>query len=297
MTGEELHHEREDQVLAHLLEDLDSHPFDPGRRFDSAAEETLYREYLELCGLLSYALEEAVPAPSTKSRILAAAATPAPQRDIGDLTLVGSPRRAAPASGPTRVTTATENGEATSPSSGSELKPWLYAMAAMLALCVLGLSLMVGRLSELTRTTGELQSAVQQAAQDSMTPAELVQMRDRFNMITTVARQAYPMRPPDDDRAAKGTIFVCGAHQQWYLNLHDLEPPPPEKQYSLWFLTEEGTIHGGVLEVDANASAELEAPTMPQGTHGFAVTLEEQGLTDDQPKGPYVLLGENAVSL
>ena len=322
--------EREDQMLSRLIECLDTPDADAA--IGAIAEDPLGREYLELLGLMPYSLDSAAPAAQTRQAILTrlTAAAP-PQRDILDRTLIGGPGGSpgAPSAGaidmtlvhtpvPGTLTAALPHPASSTaplnrpepaakaapaapnvvsfPDSTAKLKPWLYSMAAMLGLCLLGLSFMAGRLSELTQATAELNGVVGQVRQTDVPYEELLRIRDRFDMITNVAQTAYPMRS-EENASATGTIFVCGAHQQWYLHLKGLEPPPPKMHYSLWFLTQEGTVHGGSLNVAEDSSAELEAPNMPEGTRGFGVTLEEDGTLTEEPQGPFVMLSKNSVSL
>ncbi len=58
-------------------------------------------------------------------------------------------------------------------------------------------------------------------------------------------------------------------------------------------MTEDGKVDGGVLEVRPGAPSEMEAQSMPSGTHGFLVTLE----TPDAPEGLQILLGESPINL
>ena len=170
-------------------------------------------------------------------------------------------------------------------------------MAAVLALCVLGLGFFWATVRNQQSTIARLTSELDAAA---ARPAELTFARNQLDMITRVAQLYYPMRPsaPIAQRRqpASGRVFVCGRHQQWYLNLQGLEPPPAGYEYCLWFVTGKGMVMGGAVELRAGA-AELSAPTMPEGTRGFAVTLEKKSTPHDEPRGDILLLGEEAVSM
>ncbi len=77
------------------------------------------------------------------------------------------------------------------------------------------------------------------------------------------------------------------------MTLRGLEPPAAGGEYHLWFMTEAGKVDGGRLEVRDDASSEMEALTMPSGTQGFLVTLEQQ----DEPEGLAILLGDTPINL
>jgi len=178
-----------------------------------------------------------------------------------------------------------------------------WALAAMLGVCLLGLGYFAGQVKardatilrlERVASTVPIQSVEMEHLRD-----ELSTIKRRFHMVTRVARAAYPMHlmeseGPDD---AVGKIYVCGAHQRWYLNLETLAPPPVGKEYYLWFMTAEGPVSGGPVHVSDNATAEMDALTMPAGTQGFTVTLEEADVEPDAPTGAIVLLGEERISL
>ncbi len=147
--------------------------------------------------------------------------------------------------------------------------------------------------------------------------SEMSTLRHRLDMITSVARHAYPLRTVSTSgrpsqahgngpmhgkepmhgkkpgQEPEGIVYVCGMHQQWYLSLHGLEPPADGGEYHLWFMTEEGKVDGGVLEVHADTASEMESPTMPAGTRGFLVTLEKP----NEPESLTILLGESPINL
>ncbi len=196
---------------------------------------------------------------------------------------------------PTPLATVTE-----SPAPASR---WPYALlAAMLALCMLGVGYLAGKVNEQNSTIARLNSRLQALpVQDlGVLSDELSTMKRRFHMVTTVARKAYRMRAVETSGRSlepSGVVYVCGVHQRWYLNIQSLEPPPSGQAYNLWFLTEEGMINGGTVEVTADASSEMDKPSMPVGTNGFAVTLERAGDAAQSPQGAMVLLAEDSVTL
>jgi hypothetical protein len=178
-----------------------------------------------------------------------------------------------------------------------------WALAAMLGVCLLGLGYSAGQLKARDATITRLQAVAStmplQSAEMGNLRDELATLKRRFHMVTRVARAAYPMRTMGSEgtRDEVGKIYVCGAHQRWYLNLETLAQPPEGKKYHLWFMTAEGPVSGGPVRVNDNATAEMDAQTMPAGTQGFTVTLEDADIEPDVPRGVMVLLGEEKISL
>ncbi len=185
--------------------------------------------------------------------------------------------------------------------------PWLsWAMAAMLGFCMLGLGYLAGESRQQEATIAHLQADLLEQQVKVEEPGlerlldELSTAQRRLRMVTEVARTAYPLRTvstaTDAQSRPDGIMYVCGQHQRWYLNVKGLEPPSPGKEYHLWFMTADGTVDGGILDVEPGVLAIKEANSMPVGTRGFSVTLEEAGV-GGEPEGLMVLLGEQAVSL
>lgn len=302
-TTEEM--SREDRAIFAALErtaaggqDTLAGPRQAGPR-QAGADDKLVREYLEVLGLLPYGLDPVAPAAGTKARLLAEidGATPAePPRQpapatAGERTVAEPvPSNVVPMVRPSRVLPA------------PSFNPWIAALAATLAFCLVGLGYFAGRLKEqnlmLARLGAEMR--VQPGTELVALQEELSTMKRRFHMVASIARKAYHMegveRVGNQQMPAEGVVYVCGNHQRWYLNLQGLEPPPAGKEYNLWFLTEDGMVNGGVVDVRPDASSEKDAQSMPMGTHGFAITLEVAG-PHDEPEGLMVLLGKEAVSL
>lgn len=243
------------------------------------------REYVELLGLLPYALAAETPAPGLRQRILtrvAAEAEPSALDDVPE-----------PVARQLARTSPAVYAPAARPGWGT------WATATAFAVVLLAAGFWGGVARERSVQIDRLNAAFTAAYQDRDVHAELVSTKRRLDMITQVAQQAYPMRTVDSNgaaRAPEGTVWVCGMHQQWYLNLRGLEPPAEDEAYYLWFLTDDGAVNGGRIDVVADAPVELEAPTMPDGTYGFGVTLE-RGAEPPAAPGEMIVLGEKPISL
>ncbi|MCP3956351.1 MAG: anti-sigma factor [bacterium] len=252
------------------------------------ADAGLVREYTELLGLLPYELDsETVPARLEKQILEQAAGAREP-----------APRAEADAS---------ESPVASFPPSAAPVRSrWGgFAIAAAFAACLVGMGFLGGLVWKQSQVVGQMRddfTASVKSYENEITGLsnELRIQQSRMEMVTTIARKAYPMRTVAQDASGEsegpeGIVYVCGRHQQWYLNLHGLPPLAEGDAYRLWFMTEEGKVDGGVLEVRPDSSSEMEALSMPPDTHGFEVALERQAL--DGPESRTILLGENAISL
>jgi len=259
----------------------------------AAAPEPLVREYTEILALLPYELEPVAPRPELKQAILSQIA--GPQKGVEDLTLVQGgrrPRRDKAASEVTLVKLPERGKAAPAPAGGGfGFRRALLPLAATLAIALVGLGYLFGRVQEQQRQIARLESALTQA-QDL---AE--SLGKEFQMVATIARTAYPLRPmePETGEKCSGTVFVCGQHQQWLLSVRDLPPAPSGREYHLWFVTQEGMVDAGTVEIREHRG-NLQAPTMPVGTRGFALSLEEPGQRG-KPAGQIVLVGDRPVTL
>ncbi|MCP4655107.1 MAG: anti-sigma factor [bacterium] len=170
-----------------------------------------------------------------------------------------------------------------------------FALAAMLGVCLLGLGFFAGKLDEQSTTIVRLKENIGdlQSERD-----QLLEIKGHLEMVNAVARHVYRMQPvaAAQQTSAKGIVYVCGRHKQWYLHIEGLEPAPAGHEYHLWFKTPEGMENGGTVEVRQDAPYEVESQSLPPGTRGFAVTLEKTG-THIGIQGQYVLVGEKSVSL
>ncbi len=260
---------------------------------DEAVVAALAREYTEVAAMITYGLAPEHPAPEIRDRLMATIAGDAPAtRDRARRVVRDDSHRFPPAS------------TLASPSEPRRASPWTLALAAMLGLCLVGLAFIAGQQSG-PRSAGSRSAGPRSApvvatdtassdietimqAQAAMTE-RLNQVERNLFMVTNIARAMYPIRQADNARlaanragvrtsdhqgAVDGKIFVCGQHQQWYLNVRGLTPPPADRAYQLWFVTEDGPVPAGILNVDTRQPTELAAAAMPPNTTGFAISME-----------------------
>lgn len=256
-----------------------------------AGDNDLDREVAELFGLLSAELTPEAPRPELRSRVLARAvelrASAEPGHGAAILPFKKPEANVPPAAG-------APFGMAGRGFVGA------LAMAAVLVFSLIGLGYLLGKTQEQQSTIARLEENLQ-ASQGHLVEAELEKQTERLQMINAVARQFYPMQPVGEmsnvATQVGGRVWVCGQHQQWYLNLNGLEPPPPGQEYHLWFMTRDGAmVDAGAVELEGSI-AELDAMSMPAGTSGFAVTLEQCEGDYTQPEGEMLLVGDHSLPL
>ena len=283
---------REEAALEVALSALEGEGTAPHAGPVDLETEALGREYLEVLGLLAYGLEPETPRPELRRRILAGLeGTPEP---VAELRPPAEPAPAAMFPQP------------------SAAPRWGALLAASLALVVLGLGwlslrqqALVDKLDQIASLDGANNPLVQENAR---LRAELANAENRLDMVTVVAQSLYPLRPPGVDprrptpaaHQPSGVMYVCPNHQQWYLSVRGLDPPPADSHYELWFVTRSGPVSNGPMEVRRYGTTELRAPTMPDGTTSMMITLEptpDSGRPTASPAGPVVLEAGDAVTL
>lgn len=298
-------HDRAAQTaLAHLTE---SDPGEAPRSLPAVGMGALESSYVDLMALLPFADSPAVPDPSIKQSLLDRIGAASSGRSLR--------AEAGAASTGGRMTAAGDDAVAAAPPA---VLPWSasrdrfipLAMAAMLGLCIIGLAILGNQVrvqkAELLELAARVEVSDSLAEQQADFVATALQQSSRhLDMITKVARQAYPMRGVVETAAnrtpgesPRGVVWVCGEHQRWYLNVQGLEQPPRGKTYTLWFVTDQGMVNAGPLDVTPRRLAELEAQFMPVGTRSFQVTLEPDEIpSPSRPRGVPVLVADRSVRL
>ena len=266
-------------------------------RGDEAAE-TLARLYTEVLGLVPYDLAPETPSPDVLKRLMVTV--------HGDETQPAAlaPTVVLPRSQevrPPRLVPAAPAPLARRPAP----RRWPLALAATLCFLLLGLSAWLYlQLGQQRQTIAQLQreiAAERTRAEEAIADARTVRtseldLREKFALVTSRAVQVSSMRPaggtplqPD----ARGVLFVAADHQHWYLSLDGLAPAESGKTYKLWFVADEGTVSAGSFTARPGAPVELSSKTMPAGTRGAVVTLEDDPAAP-APSGPEILRAEGA---
>ena len=327
--------------LAYLSGQEDTAPVEPPPA-DEAAE-VLRRLYLESLGLFAYELQPAHPQPGTRATLLAhligdetqevtplmmSSAGPAPARSgaagsqaPGKAAAPASPASVAqdshrgpifdPATGAPAAVRKTDGSSAgsrenASRHSGSRSR-WPALLAAILALCVVGLGVWVAmvmsevayrdtQIRGLTSRVSELGSL---ASELESVKTELDGLEQRHAFVTATATTVYTLLPPaagSTQPMARGHLFVAPDRRHWQLEVQGLKTEPEPQDYQLWFIVDGLPRSGGVFDAKPGLPALLSDSSMPTGTSAIAITLERKGGTAS-PTSPILLTADSSVQI
>ncbi len=291
----------DDLAILAALEALEQGIDSPrGPRADETTE-TLTRLNTEVLGLVAFAVAPVTPSAGSKARLMAmiqGGETPPASEPAA------APARAvAPA--PVAPLRPAQETRAPRPATGAYAvsrrgSRWPLALAATLALALLGLSLWLFTQVEAQRETiARLEQEVNtERARADVAVAEVrriqsdaLDLRQKFQLVTSPAVEVSPMRavgePPLQPQAS-GILFVAADHQHWYLRVRNLQPATQGKTYTLWFETPQGPVRSGHFSGRTGEPEDLSSETMPAGTNGVLVTLEDSRDVA-APTGPPVL--------
>ncbi len=289
MNGE---HSAEDQTLLAALEALERGDVPSAAPRTDRADDTsemLARLYTEALGLIPYELAPVSPPAGARERLLAS---------------IGAARTPAPASSPAREASPASRMPPRAPSRSSRPSRWPLALAATLALALLGLSLwLYTQIGTQRATIADLRHQLaQERARAEGAIAKVRQLENdsldlhqKFALVTSRAVAVSPLRPaeqpggqPPLQPQAHGVLFVAADHQHWYMALQDLQPAPAGAAYKLWFLAEQGPVSSGSFTAKPGDPMDLSSQNMPAGTKGVIVTLENDPRVAT-PTGPTIL--------
>jgi hypothetical protein len=298
-------------ILAVLGDGIDASG-DPARSDETA--EMMARLYTEVLGLVPYELAPVVPAAGVKASLMSRLTPdlssdgdetrPAPVAPVAAAEPV---RAAAPAPAVPPLRASQEMRLPSRMAAGAASRPvrprrWPLALAAMLALAMLGLSLwlysqvgarnatIASLRSELSRERSRSEGAIAKVRQ---LETDSLDLNEKFSLVTSPAVLVSPMRPvgrpgqPPVQPDARGVLFVAADHQHWYMTLRGLQPVPG-RAYKLWFVADTGTVSAGSFSAQPGAPMELSSEHMPAGTKGVMVTLESDARAT-APSGPEIL--------
>ncbi len=276
--------EAHEKALKKALAGLEGETFPTGE----AEEDDLISSYLETFAALPLALEAEIPAEEIRQKLLQSIATStqsvseqSAQRPSDPAPAQISAFRAPPRQRPL----------------------WPSALAATLTLCVLGLGIysfnLNQRLQLQEQTLSELGHAIMVGHMEAeATPAQgtFGETLKAFPAVATSTSRLFPMHAKRESRL-QGAMLLCAKHQQWYIHLKGLEPAAAGQEYHLWFLTENGPISLGTLDIEAGKPFELTAHRMPKGVQGLLVSLEPRNTHSTRPEGHVVLEGTTSIEV
>jgi hypothetical protein len=117
-------------------------------------------------------------------------------------------------------------------------------------------------------------------------------MRDQINRTPTL--QMVSMNS-DTQPKARGVVAWDRDRSQWHVAVFNLAPPPPGKEYELWFVPQgqgKNPVRSKTFTVDSAGSASLivQVPTNIGPIAAAAITMEKAGGAD-VPTPPLQLVG------
>jgi anti-sigma-K factor RskA len=95
----------------------------------------------------------------------------------------------------------------------------------------------------------------------------------------------------DETPQAKANVVWDTKAQQWTIYIFDLPAPPSDKDYQLWYVTQNAKISAAVFRTDEQGQSVLKLNLPPEASVGLAataVTLEPRG-GSPQPTGKFYL--------
>ena len=114
--------------------------------------------------------------------------------------------------------------------------------------------------------------------------------RDAMNRTPTLQMVAMNS---DTQPKARGVVAWDRDHGQWHVAVFNLTPPPPGKEYELWFVPQgKNPVRSKTFTVDSAGSASLivQVPTNIGPIAAAAITMENAGGVD-VPTPPLQLVG------
>jgi hypothetical protein len=295
----------DDNRILSLLDDLQdesgglSAVVNSTSREDGSAAE-VDRPYLELLGLMPYALEQPELPAELGERILSSITQPFSEvRPSSSETARQVTLEEAPAEIP--VSEEVQNVHHFSPPRSNR---WLLPLAASLTALFLGLSTwQFYKLEEQSAMIAAISSELSAQSEQNETfvamRTKLSTTTNRLSMITNPGVEICALRPVGADPmypAARGILYVAPDHQNWYLSMEGLQPRPAGESYQLWFHAKEGTVDAGTFRIGSSSKMELSSETMPLDTTAVSITVEPEGGMP-QPTGREVLYGSEVMQI
>lgn len=154
--------------------------------------------------------------------------------------------------------------------------PWL--LAASIALAMLSSVSAVFFYNKWQESEAELFSVnlANQRYADRLEQTEKASLQANYELNAITSSQFKPVYLSGKDIAPSATarIFWNKQSKEVYLNSQGLPKPPPNKQYQLWVIADQGPVSLGVIKPDEAGLVKMEATGKAQT---FAITLEPMG--------------------
>jgi len=256
--------ERTDEAILAALEVLGSRPAS-----EPTADEV--RPWVELLGLLPGQLEPLEPSAGVKESLMREVRG----RAAGDNVRPFEAGLAEPKSAPSSM-------------------HWVYRIAAVLAIALLGVS---------AKQALDLADSSRRLDEQALRITQLQESLDGFESLpgapewmAASGTELCELRPQHaaTEQQPKGWLFVRQDHQHWYVAVEGLEPSPEGHVYELWFMADGQPVSGGTFVPGPDGRISLTSETMPSGVTGIAITLEPDD-GDATPSEATVLYGDEVM--
>jgi anti-sigma-K factor RskA len=251
--------EKDEQIWLHAAGALDATEADAVRRLLAQGDPTdaaVYAEALATVSRLPQALEQSSPPDSVRQRLLSRALN-----DGG------------------------ESFSQTKEKPFSKALPWIAGIAAAIAI---GLGLVSMHLSDQLKRRGEEADKLESRLRSKLASA------NKLVAVATARDLSMVQLTSATNSTARGRVFWDKDRNQWNVMVFDLAPPPPGREFEIWFITpDQKKVRAGVFEVNAqgNASMMVKVPTDMKDIAVAAITDEPMG-GSDQPTGHIQLSGQ-----
>lgn len=177
--------------------------------------------------------------------------------------------------------------------SSSSALAWLYRIAAILAVVLLGVS--VKQAADLGDSERRLTRQAARIEELQRLMAEFEAPQGAPEWMAASGTELCALRPREAaSEESKGWLFVRQDHQHWYVAVEGLAAAPEGHVYELWFHADGEPVSGGTFQPGPDGRVTLTSETMPTGITGIAITLEPQD-GDSAPSDAMVLYGDEVM--
>ncbi len=255
--------------------------------------------YVELAGLLPYALAPVEPRPGLLPELLHRVARREGAGPLGDVVPFVRGARDDEAPWGTQRGGVPRGVPRAHPAWRHRLGSLVAAALGAIALGLGGFSLwLVSQLNQQRQQIALLEAQMATAKVSLLQLREIERSREQLRIAVDPSVKVCALRPPKkgpSERSPRGLLYVQPDHKRWMLTAEKLQRCPQGRLYQVWFLTDGGAVHGGTCQIEEGHRMEIAADDMPEGTRAVEITLEFGAPA--APSGEVVLYGDDLHSL
>lgn len=299
MSEKDLNLPAEDRRILELVDGLQSESLllavPTSAPHEAGASDELDRPYLELLGIMPYALVRTELPKEFGEKILS---------DITQIKVEPAKPPEPAMVAPLESDTVSQDRQTVDHRPAPYVNRWLLPVAAALTALFVGLSTwQFYKIEEQNVMIEEISSRLSaQMAQDEALVAvetQLASTNTSLALVTNPGVEICALRPVGPDAvypAARGILYVAENHQHWYLAMEGLQPRPRGECYQLWFHAGDRAVDAGTFRVVSGTKIELSSESMPLGTTAVSITIEPAGGMPN-PTGQRVLYGSEVMQI